>query len=190
MHLQGQQLISRATFTSGRALSVVALAVILIHHFRIDVSELSVFGVALEPNRNSGAVAAVIAFMAIGHFVQWFGDHLSFKAWNTAKIVGGGNPRGAGGEDLPPVLDHVVAQMQQLVEQTVNRRRDPNTEYLKEWEQSTSVKDIRWTLEQLEGLQMGVKRLTVFGMLTLYGWHLFVPLSAASYAVYLLIFSG
>lgn len=186
LNFQGQQLVSRATYTSGRALTASALVVIVVHLFEIDVSGLNVLGVNLTPQDNSGAMIVVIGFLALAHIVQWTGEYLSFKAWNTGKKVGGGNPRGAGGEDLPTELEHVVQQMQHLVRHTQDRRSNPsksNRHLDVEWEETTSAKDIAWTLRQLENLQRGVGRLRTGSVLTLFGWHLIVPLGLAGYAV-------
>lgn len=189
MNYQGQELISRATYTSGRSLVALSMAVIFIHWFNIDVSGFSLLNVDLKPAENAGMVGLIVAFLAVGHCVQWYGDKQSFQAWNRSKKVGGGNPRGSGGEELPSELSHLISEFREIVH-LLKRKKDDGEGQSVELTWKGLVRDQGWVLEQLEVLQRGIDRLSWYMWAVLYVWHLFVPLGLAGYAMLLLLRSS
>lgn len=117
MKIEGQELISRGTVSSGRLQNSICLAVLLTWLFGIDTSGLSILGVDLPPEELTSALAVVIAFLFVGYAINWFGDVVAFKNWNRGDVVGGGSVFGKGGTPLRTNIEtpeEIVSKLQQV----------------------------------------------------------------------------
>ncbi|WP_170425343.1 hypothetical protein [Ruegeria arenilitoris] len=67
-----------------RVVVSLSVAVLLVHYWEIDVSELSVLGIRLRIEQTQGVITTVLLISLVSHFVQWSGDFLSLRNWNVA----------------------------------------------------------------------------------------------------------
>jgi hypothetical protein len=183
--IEGQELISRGTISSGRILNSACLAVILTWLFGIDTSGLSVLGVDLPPTELTSAFAVVISFLFVGYAVNWFGDVAAFKKWNKGDLVGGGSLFGKGGSPLRTQIENLIVRIdenQESVEKmvTTQQGRDADT--------AEVLRHMKAVTKDLEEMRRGVSNLSYYGHFVLFVWNFAVPVSLFGLALWILLY--
>jgi hypothetical protein len=83
MKFLGDEAISAPTRTSARSVLLTAAILVMVQVDWVDLEELKVFEVRIAEGRAIAALQAFTAFLMAAHVVQWWGDYLSYRNWNT-----------------------------------------------------------------------------------------------------------
>lgn len=184
MHFQGQELISRGTKATNRSLLFTSFAVLLLPFSKPTergvVQLLSLeFPIGLV---EFGAVALLV-FLVISHLISWWGDVLSYRAWNVGTRSSPIRLQNDGSllSNVDKAIDHfdlAAKQFDQLVESDHTK-----SDRLLATDFSTGIKHCRDALEFLEKMVEGIERLNAYAKFALFGWFLAVPLLIAAFAI-------
>ena len=100
MHFFGQEAVSRSTRRSARTLVTLSFAVWVISTFDVALNNLVIAGIRLDAASDALSVLkwVVLLFLLGDHIMNWFGDVLSYRAWNVrdklTQTAGFGSDRG------------------------------------------------------------------------------------------------
>ena len=83
MHFKGKELISRSTHVSHRSLITVTAITIISRHFKLDLTDITVFGLSLTESSIAPITLTIIILLLINYALNYWGDYVSFKEWNT-----------------------------------------------------------------------------------------------------------
>ena len=83
MHFKGRELISRSTHVSHRSLITVTAITIISRHFKLDLTDITVFGLSLTESSIAPITLTIIILLLINYALNYWGDYVSFKEWNT-----------------------------------------------------------------------------------------------------------
>jgi hypothetical protein len=180
VNIEGQELISRGTISSGRILNSACLAVILTWIFGVDTSGLSVLGVDLPPKELTSAFAVAISFLFVGYAINWFGDVVAFKKWNKGDLVGGGSSIGKGGSPLRTQIEDLIVRIEENQESMVTSEQGRDTT-------AAVLRHMEGHAKALEAIKRGVSNLSHYGHFVLFVWNFAVPVSLFSLALWILM---
>ena len=91
MHFMGQEAISRPTRGAGRILIDLSFVIWFAKHYDVSFQELEFNGITL-PAAEDGHVFVqwlVMVVLIASHVMNWWGDRVSYKGWNTRERVTG-----------------------------------------------------------------------------------------------------
>ena len=86
MHFQGKELISRSTHVAHRSLISVASIAIISNLFEFEMygeNGIKIFGMGFPENSIAPITCIIIFFLSINYGLNYWGDYVSFKNWNT-----------------------------------------------------------------------------------------------------------
>ena len=83
MTFLGQAAITAPIRTTARALLAVAGLLAMVWLGWVEVDGLTVFEATLVEGRAEAVLCVLAGFLIAAHVVQWFGDFLSYRAWNV-----------------------------------------------------------------------------------------------------------
>ena len=184
MRIEGQELISRGTLSSGRILNSACLAILLTWFFGIDTSELSVLGVDLPPRELTNAFAVALSFLFAGYAINWFGDVAAFKKWNKGDLVGGGSLFGKGGSPLRTKIENLIVRIeenQESVERLIKPEQGQKTDT------AAVLRHLEILARDLQAIKLGVSNLSRYGHFVLFIWHFAVPVGLFGFALWVLL---
>ena len=188
MHIDGKLLLSRATVSSGRILSTFALGIILAKLCAIEPETITILGAPLKTADLSIPAICVIFFMSAGYFINWYGDHASFRTWNSGEkwqnatnFEGREEPLSGQIETLGRAIGDLKFS-QERFEDLISKHPESSMYLEKSNEQSIQLQ------ERVENLQKGVESLSWKAKVILYGWHFAMPLGLAIVAFFMLLF--
>ena len=188
MHIDGKPLLSRATITSGRILITFSLGIILAKLCAIEPETITILGAELKTTDLSTPTICIIIFMSAGYFINWYGDHASFRTWNDGEKWQNSTSYGGREEPLNSQIETLGRGIGDLksFREGFNNLADRQPELLTHLELS---KELSMRLqERVENLQKGVESLSWKAKVILYGWHFAVPLGLAVFAFLILLF--
>lgn len=163
MQIDGQQLISRATYTSNRSLIATCSVVLLSHYIDIKLCEFMVLGITPGKDAIHTTLKVLIPFLVFNHFLSWWGDFNSFQKWNAGKNVSAAIFDNYGG-NFPTQFEDTINTLQNYIERVDINISQENHLYLKR---------IQADLNDLKG---AAKNIGYHAKIYLYGWFLLMPL--------------
>lgn len=90
--VSGHDLMSDLTEKTGRRLIVISAIVILVKTYRVNLNDLSIFGVSLPAALFDVVAVALVAFGIYSLIVNWLSDLAAFRLWfsdNEIRMQGG-----------------------------------------------------------------------------------------------------
>lgn len=186
MQIDGQQLISRATYVSSRSLMTTGAIVLLSHYYAFDLSELNLFGVSPGAAAIEGTLTILLLFLWLNHFLSWLGDRNSFQEWNSGKNVGGPSLYGGGGSEFQRSFANAMVRINEYketleqFERSLRRQDDLKNQdsYIQ-----TMKKCLNSIDDRLKKLQRASKDLGTHAKVYLYGWFLVLPTFSTIWAI-------
>ena len=180
MHFQGNQLVSRATVVSSRALVSASAAKLATVYLGMQDQEVNVVGLVIKVSEIESVFVLVILFLILNNLLSWFGDFRSFQAWNSEKKVGGGSFIGRQGSPLRSEFENALAVLEDAIENVVDgmRRNTVTAEKASSFESQLNA-----AVSHVEKLRKSVDRLTLHAKLYLYGWYFAMPLAVAVWSL-------
>ncbi|MBW4542286.1 MAG: hypothetical protein KME43_24585 [Myxacorys chilensis ATA2-1-KO14] len=79
--VSGKEIISDLTEKNGRRLIVVSFLSIIVKLYKVNLSELSVFGVKLPAELFDVVALILITYFSYALFINWIGDLAGFRLW-------------------------------------------------------------------------------------------------------------
>jgi len=180
MIVDGQQVLSRATVTAGRALLTAAATVILASWYDIKLEGLAVLGVSPPPEKLNGPFAWGITLIFAGYMVNWITDLLSYVGWNSGERVQKQSEiGGAKAEALNSRIEYLIWSLGSI-QKTLKKEAEAGEP------RASTLERLDETKTELASIRRGVNRLGIVGGLFVYGWHGIVPLTAYVWALLIL----
>jgi len=90
MHFKGKELISRSTHVAHRSLITVTTVTIISRYFELDLTDITVFGLSLTEGSIAPITFIILILLSINYILNYWGDYVSFKNWNTDDETGKG----------------------------------------------------------------------------------------------------
>jgi hypothetical protein len=177
MHFQGVELISRGTKLSARSVVVASFGILLTYYAR-DASDstANIIGITLNVEQLKDAGALVVGFLLIGHLISWWGDMLSFRAWNVDKKT----IRATWGEsDLVGPIEKSIREIEQMERSLKELNGGANDQKVID----RLARDASEARKFLSSINDGLGRLNTFGWITIVGWYFIVPVLIGGTAV-------
>ena len=154
----GQQAISRPTRNSSRILITFSLAIWFINFYDVSFFHFKFYEITFSPDLNYCIFQYILmGFILLNHIINWTGDLLSFKGWNTEEKV----TMKAGFGSATSVVSRLDSILINIEEKINNQHED----YLKQ------------IYKQLKEIKNDIKKIYSFAILYIWGWYLIVPLA-------------
>lgn len=174
MKIDGQQLISRATYTSNRSLIAACSVVLLSHYNDIKLENLVILGIQPGMETFQITLKILIPFLVFNHFISWWGDFNSFQKWNAGKNVSATLFDAYGGE-FPTQFEDTINTLKACLAKSESDISPEN---------ETLLKSLHTDLTELKE---SAKNLGYHARIYLYGWFLIMPLLLGAWSFCVLI---
>lgn len=84
MNFGGKDWVSRRTHSSGRAVLILSIAIILVRWLGIPTEQVELLGVEIGNEQLVPGATVVVVILTVSHFINWRFDVLALQSWNSA----------------------------------------------------------------------------------------------------------
>jgi hypothetical protein len=145
--------------------------------FNISLENFVIFDVAPGIAIWKMGLVALL-FLSVGHAMNFFGDVISFRAWNSTEKMNGPIPFGGASTNFKSKTEGVIGRISDIERHLKEFSKGSENPDMHEY--ISCVREIR---DELQRLTKGVAALHWYGRLYLYGWYGVVPGSLALIAI-------